>query len=237
MQAGNPEEPDRGSPGLFVTYYTDPLCCWSWAFEPEWRRLRRAFAGRLSWRLRMGGMIDDWSRFSDPVNAISQPSQMGPLWLEVHRRTGVPIEPRIWVDDPPASSWPSSLAVKAAELQSAHAADLLLHALRAAVMAGGRNIARPEVILDVASGCAADRPDLLDLARFRSDLDGREARSALLDDVKEARFRGIGRFPALAIAARGADPVLLVGWHPYAALRDAVAAVAPDLRPACEATG
>ena len=22
-----------------VTYYTDPLCCWSWAFEPHWRKL------------------------------------------------------------------------------------------------------------------------------------------------------------------------------------------------------
>ena len=32
--------PEAESVSLSIEYYTDPLCCWSWAFEPQWRRLR-----------------------------------------------------------------------------------------------------------------------------------------------------------------------------------------------------
>ena len=44
---------------LTAVYYTDPLCCWSWAFEPHWRRLRDEFGGALDCRYRMAGMIED----------------------------------------------------------------------------------------------------------------------------------------------------------------------------------
>jgi putative protein-disulfide isomerase len=221
----------QASPCVAITYFTDPLCCWSWAFEPQWRRLRFAFAGRLAWRIRMGGMIENWTRFSDPANAVFRPAQMGPVWLDAGRASGMSADPRIWVNDPPASSWPAGLAVKAAELQSAGAADLLLRRLREAVMAEGRNIARREVILAVAEEAAAARPDLLDLERFRQELDGADARAAFLDDVKETRFRGITHFPLLAIGAGDAAPVVLAGRQSYPALLQAVLSVAPDLGP------
>src|SRR5512143_835188 len=130
-----------------VVCYTDPLCSWSWAFEPQWRRLRFEGGDRLAWRYRMGGMIPDWSRYSDPVNAVSRPLQMAPQWFEVRHVTGMPIDERIWFEDPPASSHPACIAVKAAELQSSEAAELYLRRLREAVMLDRRNIARREILL------------------------------------------------------------------------------------------
>src|SRR5947209_18180460 len=67
---------------VFVEYYTDPLCSWSWAFEAQWRRLRYECAGRLSWCYRMGGLIADWQSYEDPLNDISSPAQMGPQWFQ-----------------------------------------------------------------------------------------------------------------------------------------------------------
>jgi hypothetical protein len=40
-----------------LVYYTDPLCCWCWAFEPHWRRLRAEVGSALDWPYRLAGMI------------------------------------------------------------------------------------------------------------------------------------------------------------------------------------
>jgi putative protein-disulfide isomerase len=62
---------------LFIEYYTDPLCSWSWAFEPQWRYLRYNCGERLTWRYRMGGLLPDWQSYQDPFNDVGNPAQMG----------------------------------------------------------------------------------------------------------------------------------------------------------------
>src|SRR5690348_12262205 len=89
-----------------IIYYTDPLCCWSWGFEQHWQRLLKEYADEISYRYCMGGLLADWNNYKDTMNAISRPVQMGPLWLEVHHITGAPLNDRIWISDPPASSYP-----------------------------------------------------------------------------------------------------------------------------------
>lgn len=199
--------------------------------EPQWRLLLYAFSGSLAWRYRLGGMINGWGSYSDPVNSVHRPGQMGPLWMQAQHMSGMPIDTRIWIEDPPSSSWPASVAVKAAELQSTLAADLYLRRLREAVMVERRNIARRDVLLELAGECADEHPGLLDAAQLQSDLDGSAAREAFRNDVKEARFRGIGRFPALVVRRPRTTGTVLVGWRPFEALRAAVAEVAPELGP------
>jgi len=229
--AGAERPPAPAAAPIAIVNYTDPLCCWSWAFEPHWRRLRDAFRGALACRYRMAGMIADWDSYNDPLNTVSRPVQMGPIWRQAQHLSGVPVDDRIWVLDPPASSYPACLAVKAAELQSADAADLYLGRLREAVMAQRRNIARREVLLEVADEAAAAAPDRLDAARLRHDLDAAPPRDALREDIKEARYRGIGRFPTLTLRRAGGAGVMIVGYRPYEVLLAAIARIAPDLTP------
>ncbi len=218
-------------PLLTITYFTDPLCCWSWGFEPQVRRLRYGFAGRIAWRVRMVGLIGDWNTFSDPLNDVHRPVQMGPVWIQCSTDTGVPIEPSIWARDPPASSWPACLAVRAAGLQSAVASDLLLRRLREGSMIEGRNIARQEVLIEIARRLEQDRPDCFDANRFQVDLEGREARAALQRDVREARFHGVARFPCLGLQRSGAEPIWMIGWRPWNELLKSVQEAATDLGP------
>jgi predicted DsbA family dithiol-disulfide isomerase len=227
--AGPSAGPAPGAPPLELVYYTDPLCCWSWAFEPHWRRLRAEFGAALDCRYRMAGMIADWGSYSDPLNSVSRPLQMGPIWREAQHLAGVPVDDRIWAEDPPASSYPACLAVKAAELQSADAADLYLRRLREAVMTQRCNIARREVLVELAEELAAAAPDRLDAERLGRDLDGQAARDALREDIKEARYRGIGRFPTLTLRNPGGAGIVLVGYRPYEALLSGLARVAPEL--------
>ena len=89
---------------------------------------------------------------------------------------GPSIADRIWVEDPPASSYPACIAVRAAELQSLEAGDLYLRRVREALMAQGRNVARRQVLLAVAAELVRDRPEALSLTRFEHDLASAAAR-------------------------------------------------------------
>jgi putative protein-disulfide isomerase len=218
-------------PALAVEYFTDPLCPWCWAFERPWRRLRAALGDRLACRYRMAGLIADWDHYADPVHSVHRPAQMATLWFQVRQVAGVDLDERIWLDDPPASSYPACLAVKAAELQSSRAAELLLARLREAVMLSRRNIARWEEIQAVAEELAAQEPGAFDAGRFAGDLNGEEAAGAFRDDVMQARYRQIGRFPALLVTAPGGPAALLTGYRPYEILREAFAELVPHLQP------
>lgn len=225
-----PDTPARSS--IDVTYYTDPLCAWSWAFEPQWRRLRFEYGPRLRWQYRMGGLLPSWNGFDDPLNDVTRPIQMGPLWVQVRHTSGMPLDDRLWFEDPPASSYPACLAVKAAGLQSPWAAEVYLRRAREVVMTERRNISRPDVLEALADEVAALHPGVLDPARFRRDLNGEEARAAFRNDLMDARYRRIERFPALTVQA-GGHGVVLYGYRPYAALLEAVLTVAPP--PVCAA--
>ncbi len=216
------EDEQTGGP-VEVIYYTDPLCCWSWAMEPHWRRLIERHSERFFWRYRMGGLIPDWQSYNDPVNAVSRPAQMGPIWFQVRHMTGAPLDDSIWMVDPPASSYPACLAVKAAERQSPGAADLLLSRLRLAVMAERQNIAREDVVLMLAEEVEAAHPADFDAARFAADFRGEEAKNAFREDLMETRFREIGRFPTLTFRARGESrSIVLMGYRPFEVLEEAL---------------
>lgn len=130
------EKEDR----IIVTYYTDPLCCWSWAFEASWRRFLATYGDRISYALVMGGMIPGWATYNDPLHSVSRPAQMGPLWMYAAQITNTKIRYQIWAEDPPSSSFPPSIAVKTAGLQSQSAAERYLYAIRKAVMEDGINV-------------------------------------------------------------------------------------------------
>jgi predicted DsbA family dithiol-disulfide isomerase len=215
-----------------VTYYTDPLCSWSWAMQPEWRRVREELGHRMAWRYRMGGMIADWASFRDPLNDVAVPAQMGPRWMEVSRLSGVPIDPHIWEEDPPASSYPACVAVKAAERQGQIQGERYLLRLREAVMRERRNIARREVLIDLANELADEsfEDDAFDAEALVRDIDSGVALELFREDLQDASYRGIGRFPTMIMRAVGSsEGVMVVGYRPYAMLRAALEYVAPAL--------
>lgn len=216
----------QAPPALHITYYTDPLCSWSWAFEPQWRRLRYEFGAQIGWRYRMGGLLPDWQKFDDPLNAVSRPAQMGPYWLQVQHLSGMPLDELIWVEDPPASSYPAGLAFKAAELQGAEIAEQYLRRLREGVMLERRNIAHWNVLVELAHEVPG-----MDAARLLADLQDTPATEAFREDLKDVSYREIGRFPTLILRVPDGRATIIVGHRPYDALREAVAYIAPGLEP------
>jgi len=233
------EQIDRDErPPVELAYYTDPLCPWSWAMEPHWRRLRFEFGGRIAWRYVMGGMVKDWRSYRDEINTVHRPSQMGPQCYQVRHLTGMPLDERIWHEDPPASSYPACLAVKAAARQGVEAGEAYLRRLRESIMLGRRNVARGEVLLSLAEEVAGeDRPGLaFDVARFADDLLGDHVRDAFQADLKETRAGDIARFPTLLLRGTEGPGIALVGYRPYEVMREALTRIAPDFQPIRAAT-
>ncbi len=217
---------------VFVEYFTDPLCSWSWAFEAQWRRLRYECSGRLGWRYRMGGLIADWQSYDDPFNAICNPAQMGPQWFQVHEISGMPLDACIWQENPPGSSYPACIAVKAAERQGQETAEVYLRRLREAAMMERLNIARQDILLAVARQTARESAgsSALDLDRFCADLGTPEPVEAFRQDLRDAAYHGIGRFPTLILRGNDGRGIVLVGYRPYDALCAALEHLVPGLR-------
>src|SRR4051794_3744964 len=87
--------------------YTDPACPWSWAAEPARLRFEARFGGELRIRLVMGGLAREFKR---PVETMRH-------WIDAAAASGMPVDPRLWLDAPPRSSYPACIAVKAAAEQ------------------------------------------------------------------------------------------------------------------------
>jgi putative protein-disulfide isomerase len=152
----------------------------------------------------------------------------------VRRVSGMPIDEQIWLEDPPQSSYPACIAFKAAARQGPQYAEAYLRRMREGVMLERRNISRREVLMRIAEELAHDTVYHagFDLEHFRQDLDKPEILDAFRADVQEARYRGIGRYPTLALCRQNEDRgLMIVGFRPYAALRLALSGVAPDLEP------
>lgn len=206
---------------LEVVYYTDPLCCWSWAFEPQWRRLLYELKGKIKYRYCMTGLLPSWDNYNDSLNSFSRPIQMGPVWMHAKQLSGMPFEQNIWMTDPPSSSYPACIAVKAAALQSLHFEDIYLRKLREAVMMRGENISKREVILYLAEKLGRDDKKF-SFEKFQYDLQNDEVLEIFQKDLQEVKYHNINRFPSLVIKNSQSRAIIISGYRPYSILIDAI---------------
>lgn len=204
---------------VHTLYYTDPVCPWSWAFEPSFRRLLWEFGGSLDVSYVMSGMRRD---LEDPKNLALQA-------LNASAQSGMPVDARLWLDDPPTSSHPACTAVKAAAEQGD--AGPYLRRLREGFFCRRRK-------LDNAYSLTAEAHDVagLDLARFRIDLRSHATLESFAADLERAQnvpaehhADGSDRVKLPSLEFRGPDGLHAVyGYSDYAAVRGAALAAGAE---------
>ncbi|MEV7909790.1 DsbA family oxidoreductase [Streptomyces griseus] len=243
-QAAPGEDP---SPLLEVVEYTDPLCPWAWGSEPVFRGLRAALAGRVHWRRAYAILFDDDD--DPPPDPAAETAWYARHLADIGAHT---LAPRAHtLSRVAASSWPSSLTAKAAELQGPEVADGVLRRLRESVFVLGEPADTPALALRCVQGVPG-----LDIDRLARDAASSGVRQQVRADRAEARrpvpevlsVRAESPHPGTAKETpdgelRYALPTLLFrtpaghravpGWRPFEAYADAVDALAPGLlRPA-----
>jgi predicted DsbA family dithiol-disulfide isomerase len=174
-----------------VTYYTDPACPWSWAAEPALRRLQVEFGAQAQITYVMGGMAREFGRPLETLRHV----------LDAAAASAMPVDPRLWLDAPPRSSYPSCQGVKAAAEQGLDGP--YLRVVREGLMAGGRAMDTADALVAAARDVAG-----LDVARFEIDLRSHaivEAFGADLERARAAARDGEPRVPLPSFAVRGED--------------------------------
>jgi predicted DsbA family dithiol-disulfide isomerase len=155
---------------VHVTYYTDPACPWSWAAEPGLRRLQSEFGDGLRITYVMGGLARE---FRKPVETMHHV-------LDAAAASGMPVDPRVWLDAPPRSSYPACLAVKAAAEQGLDGP--YLRVVREGIMVDRRAMDSADALTD-----AARRVPGMNLDRFKIDLNSNAIAEAFGADLDRTR--------------------------------------------------
>ena len=214
---------------IHAFFYTDPACPWSWSIEPAMRRFAIEFGETVELRPVMGGLARE---FGDPLAVVAD-------WLAAADAGGMPVDPRLWIESPPASSYPACLAVKAAAEQGPPAEAAYLRVLREGFAARRRKLDGTEALTAAAREVAG-----LDVARFQVDLQSNamaEQFGADLDRAQAAaeraeaagarpRSTGAGpsgarvQLPSLELHAADGATYGLYGAQPYDAYRQAAQA-------------
>jgi putative protein-disulfide isomerase len=97
----------------------------------------------------------------------------------------MPVDPRLWAEAPPTSSYPACMAVKAAAEQGPEAAGRYLRAVREGLFCFRRKLDGVEALVEEARGAG------LDAARFRVDLESNAIVEAFGADLEATRGEGL----------------------------------------------
>lgn len=210
-----------------LLYVTDPLCSGCQALEPAWRRLLYRFGAEFSISYIYGGLLPSWEGFVDAGAGISVPGDVAAHWDAVSRSSRQPIDSRVWLSDPPASSYPASIAGAAVRLVAPEQEGRYLRRLRELVFLERQNIARPEVLHRALE--AID----IDVDGWRAMLDTGAAERAFAADRGLVRGLGVRVLPTLLLDGRGLAPrpVAEGSLAPHALERALLKAAAGPLTP------
>jgi 2-polyprenyl-6-methoxyphenol hydroxylase-like FAD-dependent oxidoreductase/predicted DsbA family dithiol-disulfide isomerase len=204
--------------GLTVNYFTDPICSTCWIIQPAWKKLLLEYGHCLDIRYVMGGLLPSWK---DCKGRIQSPSDAARHWKEVADAYSMPIDAGVWTEDPLSSSFPPSIAFKAAQLQDQQKAILFLRRIREMIFLEKKNITKWRFLETAALEVG------LDTARFRKDYTG-AARPAFEADLALATALDVVSFPTLTFANGAGEVVRLKGYQHYTDFEQAVLQLAPS---------
>lgn len=204
-----------------LIYVADPMCSWCYGFGKSMDALLAnpgEFAP-LQLALVMGGLRPYTSESLAPGRA----DEIFGHWQHVNEATGLPFapapntalhEPGFVYDTEPASR--ATIAVRTHWPQHVWR---YFKAVQQAFYAEGRNVARPEVLADIAESVGLPRDNFA--AAFASDA----MREATRQDFAQTQAWGIRGFPALVAEARGGLHMVAQGYLPEDDLRERLAAL------------
>lgn len=185
--------------------------------DPVLQQLDKSLNGRIDWQYRMGGLLPGWESFSDPVNAITRPIQMGPVWMHAAQVGNVPINHHIWLKDPPSSSYLACIAFKAVALQSEKYGMAYFRMMQKTCVQDGINISKYDALVQLAFTLKTKYP-AFDTALFKSDLVNGKGKQAFQNDLAEVASLRIQRFPTMIIRQEEKPSLMIMGYRPYSEL-------------------
>lgn len=202
-----------------LIYFTDPICSSCWGIEPQLRKLKLEYGHVLELEYRMGGLLPNWNYNS---GGISKPSDVAHHWDEMSQYYDMPIDGGVWIEDPLYSSYPPSIAFKAAEMESQEKAVVFLRKLRELVFLKKKNISKWDSIVE-----AAHKVDL-DIEKLKQNYNG-EGRNLFEEDLALAQRFGVRGFPTMIFVDRFGMQERVYGSKPYQVFENTLLKLQPSV--------
>ncbi len=205
---------------LEILYFTDPICSTCWTIQPQLRRLKHNYTDSLKIKYVMGGLLPSWEKFDR--GGIQKPSDVVGHWNDVSMESGMPIDSSVWLNEPLESSYPSSIAFKAAQMQNTDRAIIFLRRMNELVFMESKNISNVEVIKKAALETGLNVPKLL------NDIKNNAAR-LFYEDLEYSKKLGIDTLPTFLFKVNGIDTQFLYGAQTYHTFEETILKHAPHL--------
>ena len=210
---------------LVIEHFTDPLCFWCYAMEPEMRKIRVLLDDQLDYRIVMGVLSSD-------VHEIIGYDEDAELRYEVYRamlanyfresvkmvRMPLSLDNMLTHGPEDLVSLPLSLAYCAMKMIDKDIAEAYLRRMRERVFAEGCSLSTVDQQVQLAS----EFP--INVEQFRSNLDNPEIATVLQQGVDKCRIYGITAFPTLLLQW-GNKRLMAQGYHTFEELKQAIGQV------------
>jgi 2-polyprenyl-6-methoxyphenol hydroxylase-like FAD-dependent oxidoreductase/predicted DsbA family dithiol-disulfide isomerase len=202
-----------------ILYFTDPICSTCWIIQPNLRKLALEYEEYFDIEYCMGGLLPTWEKFDR--GGISRPSDAATHWEEVCEFHETPLDGDIWIEDPLTSSYPPSIAFKAAQLQSREKAVHFLRRIKEMVFMEKKNIIKWEFLEKSAFDVG------LDSARLAKDFESK-AREHFVEDLILAKQLGVNTFPTLYFSDSTNRQAMIKGYQPYEKFEEIIQRFVPN---------
>ncbi len=208
-----------------VKYFTDPICSTCWIIQPSLRKLKLEYDKYVNVEYRMGGLLKSWDVYREKNDIIQSPSDAAKHWEEVCALHEMPIDGDVWIQDPPDSSYPPSIAFKAAQMQNTELAILFLRRIKEMIFLEKKNIIRWHFLESAALEVG------LDVARLKRDCEGK-AKDRFKEDLKLANDFQVNYFPTLIFSDKKGNQISLKGCDEFSEIENVILKLLPDAKKA-----
>ena len=207
---------------LKISHFTDPLCFWCYAMEPEMRKIRVLLEDQLDYRIVMGVLSSDVREiigYDDQADLRYEAyrAMLANYFREATRIVRMPLSLDGMLAHGPEDlvSLPLSLAYCAMKMTDERYAEAYLRRMRECVFAEGRSISGEDDQVKLAEEFPVDT------ARFRANLNNPEIAGVLQQGVDKCQVYSISAFPTL-IMQWGDRRTMVQGYRTYDELKQAI---------------
>ncbi len=201
-----------------VVYFTDPICSTCWIVQPMLRKLKLEYDKYIHIDYCMGGLLPSWKDYNK--GKINTPNDAAKHWEEVCATHDMPLDGDVWIEDPLPSSFPPSVAFKAAQMQDEEKAILFLRRIKEMVFLEKKNIIKWQHLREAAYESG------LDSARLYRDSEGK-AKQLFEQDLLRAQKAGVTGFPTLIFSDGKQENIVVKGLQPYEVFEEIVHRLLP----------
>ena len=176
-----------------ILYYVyDPMCSWTWGFNPTWEEIQRRLPKDIEVCYVIGGLAPD---SDEPMTEETRQMLQG-AWRKIQGQLGTAFNFDFWTRcQPRRSTYPACRAVIAAD-QQGRGKDMI-HAIQRAYFLRAMNPSDTDTHLKLAEELG------LDVARFEADLKSEATQAELMRQIQLGKDLDAHGFPSLILEVNG----------------------------------